>query len=223
MLQRQNHGNSSFSACQGVMGADHALKPLARDMGIDLGCGDIRVPKHLLNRPEVGAMIDQMGREGMTQDVRAHADRIDAGDGGTLLEELGEALPGQMAGPGAYRWKQPWSFAATGSKGAPHRKIAAERGARRLGYWDQPVLFAFSADVQDRDLPSECGHRQADQLGDSKAAAIQKLNQRGEAQRGGGLRSLRVGGEQGRYLRFGQQLRQWSSKPGRIERGRGRS
>jgi hypothetical protein len=39
------------------------FQPFPCDMGIDLGRGDIRMPKHGLNRPEIRAVFEQMGRK----------------------------------------------------------------------------------------------------------------------------------------------------------------
>ena len=43
----------------------------ARQMGIDLGSRDIAVAEHLLDRAQVGATLDQMGREAMTESMGA--------------------------------------------------------------------------------------------------------------------------------------------------------
>jgi hypothetical protein len=49
--------------------AHHGLRPFVEHMGINLGCRDIRMAQKLLDNPEVGTVLQQMRREGMTQDM----------------------------------------------------------------------------------------------------------------------------------------------------------
>jgi len=42
-------------------------------VGVELGRGQIRVPQHLLNRPEIGSALEQMRREGVAQQMRMDA------------------------------------------------------------------------------------------------------------------------------------------------------
>ena len=46
------------------------LEPCPLDMGIDLGGRNVGVAEHRLDGPQICAMIQQMGREGMPQHVR---------------------------------------------------------------------------------------------------------------------------------------------------------
>ena len=50
---------------------EHLAKALARDMGVDLGGGDIGVAEHGLKRSQVGSVFQQMSGEGMPQNVRS--------------------------------------------------------------------------------------------------------------------------------------------------------
>ena len=49
------------------------------DVSVDLGRGNIRMAQEGLHAPEVGAALDQMGGEGMSQNMRRQAVRIEAG------------------------------------------------------------------------------------------------------------------------------------------------
>ncbi len=73
-------------------------EPVAADVGIDLGRRDLAVPEHELDGPEVRAALEEVGGEGMPQDVRADL-RGDPGLQGVALEELPETLPGERASP----------------------------------------------------------------------------------------------------------------------------
>src|SRR4051794_12315632 len=72
------------------------LQPLGREVGVDLGRGDVGVAEHLLEGTEVAAAGQQVRREGVTQRVRAHA----VGEpraARVALDDLVEALAGQPA------------------------------------------------------------------------------------------------------------------------------
>ena len=48
-------------------------------VGVELGRGQIRVPQHLLNRPEIGSALEQMCREGVAQQMRMDALGLETG------------------------------------------------------------------------------------------------------------------------------------------------
>src|SRR5688500_18776557 len=65
----------------------HASQKLAIDVGIDLRGRDVGVPKHFLDRPQVGAAFEKVGREGVTERVRRHS-LLDPGAIHVLAKEL---------------------------------------------------------------------------------------------------------------------------------------
>ena len=54
------------------------LQPLARDVGVDRRGRDVGVAEQHLHRAQVGAVVQQVGREGVAQRVRRQR-RRDAG------------------------------------------------------------------------------------------------------------------------------------------------
>ena len=46
------------------------LQPVPRNMRVDLGCRDIRVPEQFLDDPKINAALEQMGRERMPKGMR---------------------------------------------------------------------------------------------------------------------------------------------------------
>src|ERR687897_2882193 len=50
---------------------------LVRDMCVQLGRGEVRVAEHLLHAPQVGAAFEQVRREGVTEEVRVDAPRLE--------------------------------------------------------------------------------------------------------------------------------------------------
>ena len=43
---------------------------------VELGRGEVGVAEHLLDAAEIGAAFEQMGSEGMSEQVRVHAQRL---------------------------------------------------------------------------------------------------------------------------------------------------
>ena len=57
---------------------NHFPQPLASDVGVDLGGGDVRMAEQGLDDPEVCAALEQVGGEGVPQDVGRDPFGIDA-------------------------------------------------------------------------------------------------------------------------------------------------
>ena len=51
------------------MGFNDRPQALAKNMGIDLSCRDIGMSQHLLDTPQIRAVVKQMGRESVAQDM----------------------------------------------------------------------------------------------------------------------------------------------------------
>src|SRR5277367_6150406 len=69
---------ASFSR-QGMRGFNHRLQPLVRDMRVNLRRRDIRVAQHRLDTAQIGAAFDEVGGEGVAQDVWRKFVGVDAG------------------------------------------------------------------------------------------------------------------------------------------------
>src|SRR5215468_10017771 len=82
---------------QRMVFAHQGLQALVGDVGVDLGRGDVRVAEHLLDAAEVGSVIQEMGCEGVAQDVRRDLAALDAGGERKVLQQLTQALAGEMA------------------------------------------------------------------------------------------------------------------------------
>ena len=66
-------------------------------VGVELGRGEVGVPQHLLDGAQVGAALEQVGRERMAQKVRMHALRLEPGLGGKASQDQKGARTGQPA------------------------------------------------------------------------------------------------------------------------------
>ena len=49
-----------------------AFQAVDRDMRVDLGRTEVGVSQEFLHDAQIGAVVEQMGREGMAQHVRMH-------------------------------------------------------------------------------------------------------------------------------------------------------
>src|SRR5262245_60330843 len=82
----------------------HSLRQArALHMGVDLRCRNVGMAQHRLDRTQIGAAFEQVTGERVAQDVRRETRRIDSGGGRQLLEQLKQALAGQMAKSAAGR------------------------------------------------------------------------------------------------------------------------
>src|SRR4051794_36261330 len=78
-------------------------------MGIDLRRGDVGVAEQSLYHAQVGAVVQEMARERVSQHVRTHLRRAQSGGAGERLELAGEMLAGQMSSL-AERREQPFAL-----------------------------------------------------------------------------------------------------------------
>src|SRR5829696_1324853 len=69
----------------------HILQPVGGEVRVDLRRRDVRVPEHLLQRPEVAAAGEQVRRERVPERVRAHAP-VEARGARVALDDLVQAL-----------------------------------------------------------------------------------------------------------------------------------
>ena len=76
--------------------AHQALEPFLQHMRVDLRGRDIRMSEQRLHRAQVGAVLQQMARESVTQHVRAHLLWFQAGGGRERFQVAGEMLARQM-------------------------------------------------------------------------------------------------------------------------------
>lgn len=63
---------------------------IGRDVGVDLRRRDVSVAEHFLDRTQVGPVIEQMRREGMTQHVGRNR-LADIGGAGGVFHDLPDA------------------------------------------------------------------------------------------------------------------------------------
>ena len=65
---------------------DDPLEPVGKHMGVDLGGRNVGMAQHLLHRPQVRAMGEEMACEGMAQHMRRDPAGIETGPRGKARE-----------------------------------------------------------------------------------------------------------------------------------------
>ncbi len=79
-----------------MMLLDQTPQPLLDDMGVDLRGRDVGMAEQLLHRTQIGAALQQMAGESVTEHMGRDAGGFDAGGNGERLQLLAETLAGQM-------------------------------------------------------------------------------------------------------------------------------
>ena len=92
---------------QGMQVPDHGLEPFLEDMGVDLRGRDIGMAEQCLHDAQIGAVLQQMARKGVPQNMRADGLGSQAALYGQRFQVAREMLPGQMAALAEGR-KQPF-------------------------------------------------------------------------------------------------------------------
>ena len=99
-----------------MFGGDYPSEAVPRHVGVDLGGGDVRVAKKLLHRAQIGAALQEVGGEGVAQNVRAHALAVNSGKLCGFFQELREAAGRQLATGAAGREKPGTFLRASGEE-----------------------------------------------------------------------------------------------------------
>ena len=77
--------------------ADQAFQPLLQHMGVDLRGRNIGMAEQRLHHAQIGAIVQEVAGEGMTQHMRADLCGFQPGRGGEGLEVARKMLAREMA------------------------------------------------------------------------------------------------------------------------------
>jgi hypothetical protein len=162
-----------------VCGEVRVLDAVGRQVGVELGGGEVGVAQHLLQRAQVAAPAEQVGGERVAQRVGLICASSPAA-GGVTLDDLVEALAGQWAA--AAIQKQPRLGLVFEQHGAPAAAVGAECGQRLAPDRHDPLLRALAAGAQQPLVEVDVGELEADRLGGAQAARVHQLEQGAVAQ-----------------------------------------
>ena len=94
-------------SCEGMRRLHGPLQPIAGDMGVDLGCGDVGMAEHGLHAPQIGTAFHEMCGESVAQHVGRKALRIDTRFDREILKHLMTPATRQVPFPPPRRKKKP--------------------------------------------------------------------------------------------------------------------
>ena len=106
-------------------------------VGVELGRCPIRVAEHFLNRPEIGAPFQQMGREGVAEQMWVDAPRLEAGGRGEAPQDEECACSCE---PAALRVQEELGPVALVQIGATAGEVAPECLGRLAADRNDPLL-----------------------------------------------------------------------------------
>ena len=102
--------------------------PPIRDVRVALGRPEVGVAEHLLDAAQVGASFEQVRREGVAEEMRVDAGRVEPGPVRELAEDEEGARAGQRATP---RVQEELGPVAPVEVGPPEREVAPHGFRRR--------------------------------------------------------------------------------------------
>src|SRR5690606_14147909 len=137
LRRNASHAGSSPRVVLGVQ----LLQAGTGDMGVDLGGGQVAMPQQHLPRPQVGAMVEQMGGEGMAQGVWRQR-LADAGHPGLVLDAVPEGLAGHLLA--AQAGEQHVAGPAVEQEGPRLAQVALDPGDGLLAQRHQALLAALA-------------------------------------------------------------------------------
>jgi len=110
------------------------------DVRVQLGGGEVGMAEHLLDAAQVGAALQKVGREGVAEEMRGDALRLQPGLGREAAEDEEGARSGQRA---TLRVEKELGTVAAVEVGAAAREVAAESLHGLAADGDDPLLVAL--------------------------------------------------------------------------------
>jgi hypothetical protein len=86
-----------------MMPVERLTQTAANDVRINFGCGEVGMPKHRLDAPEVRAAFEEMRSEGVTQNVRREV-VVDPSLAAVDFNGGPESLPRERTAAGGYEY-----------------------------------------------------------------------------------------------------------------------
>ena len=160
------------------MREDRGLPGGGVDVRVDLGREDGLVSQHFLYDAQVGAVLDEVRREGVAEGVRGDF-LADAGDQRLLLDEIENGHPAQRAA--VFVEEGDVVEGRLGGLGADV-EVRFERVSGHLAEGDEALFVAFADHAHEALLQVDVRDQQAAGLGDTQAAAVEYFKDRAVAQ-----------------------------------------
>ncbi|VVN30515.1 hypothetical protein PS676_04786 [Pseudomonas fluorescens] len=138
-------------------------------MGVDLSGRQIAVAEQHLHHPQIGAVVEQVRGEGVTQGVRRQR-LADPGDLGLMLDAVPERLARHLLA--ALTGEHDIAGTSAEQLLAAIAHITLDPDNRLLAHWHQPLLAALAHHPQHALTQVDLLQRQADQFRHPQAAGV---------------------------------------------------
>src|SRR5688572_9951843 len=153
--------------------------PPIRNMRVDLGRPEVRVPEHLLDAAQVRAPFEQVRGERVTEETRVDPFRVEA--------RLRREPPDDQEGAGACERaalgvEEDLRAVAPVEVGAPAGEVAPQRLDRLVPERDDALLVALAEAAHGAVLEVDAAALEPDRLAHADATAVQELDERAVAQ-----------------------------------------
>jgi len=154
--------------------------PPIRHVRVALGRPEIGVAQHLLHRAEIGTALEEVRREGVTEEVRVDPARLEPCTFGQLAKDQEGACASKCTSAGV---KEELGSVATVEMRSPERQVAPHGLGGRAPEGDESLLAAFSEDAHHTLLDRDPVLLEPDCLRYAEAGAVHELDERAIAQR----------------------------------------
>ena len=159
---------------------DGALPGGGVDVGVDFRGEDGFVAEHFLDDAEVGAVLDEVRGEGVTEGVRGDF-FADAREQRLFLDEIENGHPAQRAA--VFVEEGDVVEGRLGGRRA-RGEVGAEGVGGELAEGDEALFVAFADHAHEAFLQVDVGDQQAAGLGDAQAAAVEDFEDGAVAEAG---------------------------------------
>src|SRR3954453_18418172 len=149
-------------------------------MRVELSRRDVGVPQHLLDRPQVAAAGQEMGRKAVAEGVRAHL-AVEPDVLGVALDDLVEALASESTP--AEVDEQLGLGRAAHELGTTRAQVAAHSRSSLPAERHGSLLGPLAVRARKAALDVDVADLEADRLRCAEAAAVHELQERAVAQR----------------------------------------
>ena len=149
--------------------------PTVRDVRVALRRPEVGVAEHLLDGAEVGAALQEMGREGVAEEMGVHAPGLETGSIRELAEDQERAGARQRTAPGIEEELGP--IPAVEVRTA-EREVSPHRLRGRPSERDQALLVSLAEDADHSLVEGDAALLEPDRLGDAQAGSVEELDER---------------------------------------------
>jgi len=133
------------------------------------------VAEHLLDRAKVGSALQEMGREGVAEEVGVHASGLEARSIRELAEDQERTGARQRTAPGIEEELGPVPAVQVWTA---EREVSPHGLRGRTPERDQALLVSLAEDPDHSLVEGDATFLEPDRLGDAQAGSVEQLDER---------------------------------------------